>query len=277
MSSELDDQDCRDFLASIRVGDLCSGTATEVTRSRGVAVTLDGFPRRPLGMVGHLGLSWRGRAAGAVQVGQRITGEVVAVDPDEGIAWLSMAAAESPELWKFLSSLRPGELLSGTVAAIERFGVFVALDEGPAHPVFPGVGFITIPELSWRRFEAASDIVRIGQRVSGEFLYFDTWNGEARLSVRATQPDPFQVFADSTVVGQTMHGRVTKLVPFGAFVRVADDIEGMVHLQELAETPVSTPEEVVQVGDEVSVVITEVDRERRRLSLSRRRVAPDLR
>ncbi|MFF1494775.1 S1 RNA-binding domain-containing protein [Streptomyces sp. NPDC058304] len=277
MGSELDDQDCRDFLGSIRVGDLYSGTATEVTQSRGVAVTLDVFPRRPLGMVGPLGLSWRRRATGAVQVGQRITGEVVAVDLDEGIAWLSMAAAEEPELWAFLSSLRPGELLSGTVAAIERFGVFVALDQGPAHPVFPGVGFITIPELSWRRFETASDIVQVGQRVSGEFLYFDTWNGEARLSVRATQPDPFQAFADSTMVGETLHGQVTKLVPFGAFVQVADGIEGLIHLQELTATPVGTPEEVVQVGDEVSAVVTGLDRERRRLSLSCRQVAPDLR
>ncbi|MER7469038.1 S1 RNA-binding domain-containing protein [Streptomyces sp. NPDC097981] len=105
--------------------------------------------------------------------------------------------------------LRPGEILSGTVAAIERFGVFVALDEGPAHPVFPGVGFISVPELSWRRFEAISDVVQVGERVSCEFLCFDTWNGEARLSLRATQPDPFQAFADSVAVGQTVRGRVT--------------------------------------------------------------------
>ncbi|WP_348538493.1 S1 RNA-binding domain-containing protein [Streptomyces sp. 4R-3d] len=67
----------------------------------------------------------------------------------------------------------------------------MALDDGPVHPVFPGVGFITIPELSWRRIEAVSDVVRVGQRVSCEFLQFDTWNGEARLSLRATEPDPF--------------------------------------------------------------------------------------
>lgn len=130
---------------------------------------------------------------------------------------LSMAAAENPELWAFLGSLQYGEVLCGTVAAIERFGVFVALDDGPEHPAYPGVGFITIPELSWRRFEAASDVVRVGQRVACEFLQFDTWNGEARLSLRAMQPNPFQAVADGLAVGRILRGWVTKLVPFGAW------------------------------------------------------------
>jgi small subunit ribosomal protein S1 len=136
------------------------------------------------------------------------------------------------------------------------------------------VGFITYPELSWRRFEAASDVVRIGQHVSCEFLQFDTWNGEARLSLRAMRPDPFQAFADGIAVGRTLRGRVTKLVPFGAFVEVADGVEGLVHLGELAWTPVEAPEDVVRAGDEVAVVVTEVDRERRTLALSRRQVSP---
>ena len=98
--------------------------------------------------------------------------------------------SESPKLWAFLAALHRGEILSGTVTAIERFGVFVALDAGPDHPTFPGVGFIALPELSWRRFDTAYDVVQVGQRVSCEFLQFDTWNLEARLSLRATQPDP---------------------------------------------------------------------------------------
>ncbi|MFC6015874.1 S1 RNA-binding domain-containing protein [Plantactinospora solaniradicis] len=276
MDEASDDQASRRFLAAIQVGDLCSGTATGITQSHGVAVTLDGFPTRPLETVGPLELSWRQDRAAAVQVGQRITAEVIAVDLDEGRTRLSMAATENPELWAFLKSLHRGEILPGTVAAIERFGVFVALDDGPDHPVFPGVGFITTPELSWRRFEAVSDVVQVGQRVSCEFLQFDTSNGEARLSLRATQPDPFQTFADGIAVGQTLRGQVTKLIPFGVLVEVADGIEGLVHLRELTPTPVETPEDVVQVGNDVIVVVTEVDRERRRLTLSRRQVPPDL-
>jgi ribosomal protein S1 len=178
--------------------------------------------------------------------------------------------SEHPELWAFLESLRPGDLLSGTVAAIEPFGVFVALDDGPDHPDFAGVGFITPPELSWQRFETASDVVQVGQRVTCEFLQFTTWNLEARLSLRATQPDPFRGFADSTVVGQELLGRVTKLTPIGVFVQVAEGIEGLVRLREPA--PVAVPS---QVGDEVTVVVTEIDRERRRLALSRRQGPTD--
>ncbi|GAA1214920.1 hypothetical protein GCM10009665_00900 [Kitasatospora nipponensis] len=277
MGGASDDQASRDFLATLNVGDLCHGTATEVTRPHGVAVTLDGFPARPLGTVGHLDVSWRQRPSAVVQAGQRITAEVVAVDQEEGRARMSMAATENPELWAFLASLRRGGILSGTVAAIERFGVFVAMDDGPDHPVFPGVGFITIPELSWRRFEAASDVVRIGQRVSCEFLQFDTWNGEARLSLRARQPDPFQAVAAGIAVGQTLRGRVTRLVPFGAFVQVADGVEGLIHLRELTTKPVEAPEEVVQVGEALSVVVIEINRERRTLALSRRQVSPDVR
>ncbi|MFA1546460.1 S1 RNA-binding domain-containing protein [Actinomadura chokoriensis] len=116
----------------------------------------------------------------------------------------------------------------GAAAAIESFGVFVDLDEGPQHPVFPGVGFIAMPELSWHRFDDPSDIYSPGWRVTCEFLAFDTHNREGRLSLRATQPDPFQQFARDTHVGQILRGPVSKLVPFGAFVRVRDGIEGLI-------------------------------------------------
>ncbi|EFL19999.1 S1 RNA-binding domain-containing protein [Streptomyces sp. C] len=239
-------------------------------------MTLEGFAARPLGFVGSLDLSWVRFSAAAAEVGDRITAEVTAIDLEQGRAWMSMAATENPELWAFLKTLRAGEILSGQIGSIERFGVFVALDDGPDHPVFPGVGFITVPELSWRHFETASDVVQVGQRVRCEFLQFDTTNGEARLSLRATQPDPFKTFAETTTVGQALQGRVTKLVPFGVFVQVTNDIEGLVHLQELTWTPVEAPEAVVQIGDEITVVVTEIDRERRRLSLSRRQASTAL-
>ncbi|MBP5863728.1 S1 RNA-binding domain-containing protein [Streptomyces scabiei] len=265
------DQAVMRFLAGLRVGDLCSGTVVSTAGSE-VSVMLDGCSARPLGVVAEtLDFSWRRRRAEGEMDGRRITAEVVAVDLDRERVRLSTAATEYPELWTFLRRLRRGEILAGAVAAIERFGVFVTLDEGPDHPVFPGVGFITYPELSWRRFEAASEVVEVGQRVSCEFLQFDTWNGEARLSLRATRPDPFAVFADGITAGQPLCGRVTKLVPFGVFVEVADEVEGLVPLPELGVEPVSGPEGIVQIGDEVSVVVTDVDRERRKLTLSLRR------
>ncbi|WP_241479696.1 S1 RNA-binding domain-containing protein [Nocardiopsis lucentensis] len=215
-------------------------------------------------------LSWSPSPPVDPEIGQRITAEVIAVDRDNTRVHLSMAATENPELWDFLKRLRPGEIISGRIASIESFGVFVALDDSPDHPVCPGVGFITFSELSWRHFETGTDIVHVGQRVSCKFLGFHASNGEARLSLRAMQPDPFQAFADSVEKGQVLYGRVTKLVPFGVFVQVADGVEGLVHLRELTEMPLEAPEGVVQVGEEVMVVVIEVDRERRRLALSRR-------
>ncbi|MFE1291193.1 S1 RNA-binding domain-containing protein [Streptomyces sp. NPDC058751] len=269
MGGVLENESSRRFLTTLRVGDLCGGNVAEVSR-RGVLVTLDDFPEQPLGFVGTLDLSWDTWPTSAVEVGRRVTAEVTAVDLDERRVRLSLAATRHPELWAFLKSRRGGEILSGRIASIERFGVFVALDDGPDHPVFPGVGFITVPELSWRHFETASDVVQVGQRVSCEFLHFDTTNGEARLSLRATQPDPFQTFAESAAAGRTLRGRVTELVPFGAFVQVTEDIVGLVHLQELSWSAVEAPDEVVQVGDGITVVITEINRERRTLSLSLR-------
>ncbi|MFJ4412251.1 S1 RNA-binding domain-containing protein [Streptomyces sp. NPDC088910] len=187
---------------------------------------------------------------------------------------------EHPEMWAFLTSLAPGATLSGTVAVIEPFGVFVALDDGPSHPLFPGVGFITYPELSWQSFDEATEVVQVGQRVTCEFLQFDTWNLEARLSLRAMQPDPFQGFADRVVVGQELRGEVTKVVPFGAFVQVdgiegIEGIEGFVHQEHLVAGPEEAMSDVVRVGEEMTVVVTEVDRTRRRLSLAQQQDPSD--
>ncbi len=177
---------------------------------------------------------------------------------------------EDPELWAFLRALRPGESLSGVVVAIRRFGVFVALDDGPPHPVYPGVGFIAIPDLSWRRFESASEVVGIGQRVTGEFLHFDSWNGEARISLRALEADPFQQFADDVPEGAEVAGTVTKIVPFGFFVCVADGVEGLVR-PEGPFAPMERPREAVQLGDTVRVTVVQIERGPRRLLLSRSR------
>ncbi|MER5554835.1 S1 RNA-binding domain-containing protein [Streptomyces sp. NPDC002793] len=174
---------------------------------------------------------------------------------------------EKPKLRAFLESLQPGDVLPGAVAAIEPFGVLVVLDEGPEHPTLPGVGLIALPDLSWRRFKAASDVVRIGERVSCVFLQSDTWNSEARLSLRLTQPDPFQTFAEGVEVGSLLTGRVTELLAFGVILRFACGVEGLVHQGELGGTSERSREAAVHVGDTVTVVVTGLDRERRTLSL----------
>lgn len=255
---------------SVRVGDHVSGTIVEITRPWGAVVRLDGNLSSVTATVRPLELSWRKRPDEAARVGQRVVGEVIEADLGGSQIRLSLAATENLELWTFLNALRPGDILTGVVADVQRFGVFVALDDGPAHPVYPGVGFIAVPDLSWRHFEAATEIVEVGQQVTCAMLYFDTWNGEARLSLRALQPDPFREFAANACEGQVFHGSVTKLVPFGAFVCIADGVEGFVPLSELADDPVDTPEQCAQVGERIDVVVTRLELEKRRLTLSHR-------
>lgn len=274
MDEATDDQDIVEILRAVRIGDLVSGTITEIGR-RGASVRLDGRLGLVPADIGSLDVSWCCRPDEVIQVGQCVTAEVIAVNPGQARLGLSPAATENPELWAFLKRLRPGEVLSGVVADIQRFGVFVALDDGPPHPVYPGVGFLTIPELSWRHFDDVSEVVEVGQQVTCSVLCFDTTNGEARLSLRALEPDPFQEFADTAREGQELSGTVTKVVPFGAFVSVAEDVEGLIHLGALATIPTETPDQVVQVGDRVKVTIIDLDRALRRLLLSWKRAESD--
>jgi small subunit ribosomal protein S1 len=243
------------------MGDVLAGTVVEVPRSGTWVVKLDRFPEGPLGEIGPLDLTWdfsRGRPQ--AEPGRRVTAAVTAEILHRGRIRMSAAAAEHPDLWAFLAALSPGDLLSGTIAEVRDFGVFVALDDGPPHPVFSGVGFITIPELSWSWFEDPTEVVRVGQRVTCRFVDFDTSNGEARLSLRATLTDPFQAFAERTAAGDRLRGEVFKEVPFGVLVRVAEAVEGLLPSPEGAERPT--------VGETVRVTVAEIDRGSRRLLLA---------
>ncbi len=251
------------------IGDIVSGTVLADERPFGPRIRLDGDASSTPAYVRDF--PWKGRRSEAVRDDQPVTAEVVSIDDAAGRVWLSLAATEHPELWQFLKSLHTGDVLDGTVADVQNFGVFISLDEGPAHPSFPGVGFVTVPELAWEYFEEVTDVVHVGQRVRGEVLAFDTTNGEARLSLRALRPDPFQIFADNTALEQCLTGTVTKIVPFGVFVEVAAGVHGLVHKDELADVPVDSPEQVVRLGEQVQVTVIGLERDRRRLHLSRTR------
>ncbi|GAA1234510.1 hypothetical protein GCM10009665_25890 [Kitasatospora nipponensis] len=165
----------------------------------------------------------------------------------------------------YLHTLRRGEIVSGVVSATPTFGVFVDFDDDLGR----AAGFINIPELSWTHIDAVSDVVTVGQEVRVEVLAVDLEREQVALSLRSARgEDPWRLWADTVLVGQVVPATVTALVPFGAFVRVAEGIEGLVHLTELAPHEVAAAEEVVQVGDEVHVLLLGVDLERRRISVS---------
>jgi len=129
-------------------------------------------------------------------------------------------------------------------------------------------GLVHVSELSWKHIDHPSEIVEVGQEVTVEVLDVDFDRERVSLSLKATQEDPWQAFARTHAIGQVVPGKVTKLVPFGAFVRVEDGIEGLVHISELAVRHVEVPEQVVQVGDDAFVKVIDIDLDRRRISLS---------
>ncbi|MDD9206787.1 S1 RNA-binding domain-containing protein, partial [Georgenia sp. 10Sc9-8] len=156
--------------------------------------------------------------------------------------------------------LQKGQVRTGVVSSIVNFGAFVDLG---------GVdGLVHVSELSWKHIDHPNEIVEVGQEVTVEVLDVDMDRERVSLSLKATQEDPWQAFARTHAIGQVVPGKVTKLVPFGAFVRVEDGIEGLVHISELAQRHVELPEQVAKVGDEVFVKVIDIDLERRRISLS---------
>jgi len=129
-------------------------------------------------------------------------------------------------------------------------------------------GLVHVSELSWKHIDHPNEVVDVGQEVTVEVLDVDMDRERVSLSLKATQEDPWQQFARTHQIGQVVPGKVTKLVPFGSFVRVDEGIEGLVHISELAERHVEIPEQVVQVGDDIFVKVIDIDLERRRISLS---------
>jgi small subunit ribosomal protein S1 len=165
---------------------------------------------------------------------------------------------------QILDRLQPGLVVEGQISNIVDFGAFVDLD---------GIdGLIHISELSWSHVNHPSEILSIGDTVSVKVLDIDRERQRISLGLKQTQEDPWQRIVDTYNVGDELAGKVTKVVTFGAFVEILDGVEGLVHISELAPHHVESPREIVHPGDEIRVKILEIDSDRRRLSLSAKRV-----
>ncbi|MEI8335805.1 MAG: 30S ribosomal protein S1 [Actinomycetes bacterium] len=165
----------------------------------------------------------------------------------------------------FLTNLKPGEIREGVVSSVVNFGAFVDLGGMD--------GLVHVSELSWKHVDHPSSVVTVGDEVTVQVLEVDLSRERISLSLKACQQDPWQEFASGHQVGELVYGRVTKLVPFGAFVQVGEGIEGLVHISEMAVHHVEAPEQVVNGGEELWVKIIDVDLERRRISLSIKQAA----
>ena len=197
-------------------------------------------------------------------IGQLIEAKIIELDKNRNNVVLSRRAfleqTQSEVRSSFLTALAPGQVRKGVVSSIVNFGAFVDLG---------GVdGLVHVSELSWKHIDHPNEVVSVGQEVEVEVLDIDMDRERVSLSLKATQEDPWAVYARTHAIGQIVPGKVTKLVPFGAFVRVYDGIEGLVHISELAVRHVELPEQVVAAEEEVFVKIIDIDLERRRISLS---------
>ncbi|MBQ1357062.1 MAG: 30S ribosomal protein S1 [Aeriscardovia sp.] len=200
----------------------------------------------------------------APYIGQTIKAKILELDKNRNNVVLSrrqyLEETQSEVREAFMNQLKKGQICEGTVSSIVQFGAFVDLG---------GVdGLIHVSELSWKHIDHPSDVVKVGQKVTVEVLDIDVERERISLSLKATQEDPWQRFARTHVPGQIVKGKVTKIVQFGVFVSLADEIEGLIHISELTDHHIANPASVVSQGEEIFVKVIDMDLDRCRVSLS---------
>jgi small subunit ribosomal protein S1 len=260
--------------ASMDAGTIMSARVVEVNRGGLVADVegLRGFI--PLSQIARLrpGVSPSGQdneSLLASLVGQTLSVKVLEVNRARNRLVLSERAA-SQELRgqrreRLLAELKEGEVRRGRVSGITDFGVFV--DLGGAD------GLVHLSELAWRPITNPSEVVEVGGEVDVVVLGVDRERQKISLSIRRTQPEPWVTAAERYPVGSLVTGTVARLTTFGAFVRLDDGIEGLVHVSELSDRHVTHPRNVVKEGDVITVRVLRVEADRRRLGLSLRQAA----
>jgi len=159
-----------------------------------------------------------------------------------------------------ISGLSVGQELDGTVQRLTQFGAFIDIG---------GIdGLVHISEMAWHHVEKPSDVVKEGDKVRVHILKLDPQNERISLSIKATQPGPWQSLGSEFEIGAIVTGTVKRLVGFGAFVEVAPGVEGLVHISQIAHRHIGTPHEVLKEGQEVQVKILDLNPDEKRISLS---------
>jgi small subunit ribosomal protein S1 len=204
-------------------------------------------------------------------VGETIEAKVIELDRNRNNVVLSRRAyleeEQAEQRTAFLTDLKEGDVRPGVVSSVVNFGAFVDLGGMD--------GLVHVSELSWRHVNHPGEIVTVGDKVKVKVLEVDRDRERISLSIRQTAEDPWEAFAGSIDTGGIVDGKVTKTVPFGAFVSVGEGVEGLVHVSEIAMHHVESPELELSLGQEVKVKVTEIDADRRRVSLSIKQALPE--
>ncbi|QZT32625.1 30S ribosomal protein S1 [Caldalkalibacillus thermarum TA2.A1] len=204
-------------------------------------------------------------------VGKTLPVKVVELDREKNKVILSHRAALEEEEAKAkearLRELEVGEELEGTVSRLTSFGAFVDIG---------GIdGLVHISELAWHRVESPEEVIKEGDKVKVKVLKVDPEQQKVSLSIKATQPSPWQKAAEEIKAGDTVKGVVKRLVPFGAFVEVMPGVEGLVHISQIANRRIGSPSEVLKEGQQIEAKVLDVDPQEERISLSIRALQED--
>lgn len=201
-------------------------------------------------------------------IGDPLIGRVIEVDRERRRLILSERAAsqESREALKdrLLEEIAVGETRTGRVTSLAEFGAFVNINGAD--------GLVHLSELSWERVDHPSELLAVGDEVQVKVISVDHERKRIGLSLRQLQEDPWEDYIGGYRVGQLIEGKISRLVKFGAFARLDEHIEGLIHISELSEDRIEHPKEVVNVDDEITLRIIKIEPERRRIGLSLRKV-----
>jgi small subunit ribosomal protein S1 len=204
-------------------------------------------------------------------VGQAMQLKVVELDRRRNRLILSERAAmrdwRKGQKDRLMSQLAKGDVVKGVVTSLAPFGAFV--DLGGAD------GLVHLSELAWHRVEHPSEVVQVGQEVEVYVMNVDEERKRIGLSLRRLSPEPWTQVEKQHSIGQVVTATITKLATFGAFAKIDDSIEGLIHISELADYRINHPKEVVQEGDEVQVRVIRIDPQRRRIGLSLRQASDE--
>jgi 4-hydroxy-3-methylbut-2-enyl diphosphate reductase len=203
-------------------------------------------------------------------VGKELFCKVIELDEAKHSAVLSHRVVEEEEAKSrretAFSQIKPGEVVKGTVKRLTTFGAFV--DIGGVE------GLLHISEMAWGRVQTPSDVLHEGEEIQVKIIRVEPDSGKIALSLRQAAPDPWQLAKSRYHEGDVVEGEVVRVVDFGAFVRLEDGIEGLVHISQLAEERVGKASDVVKPGDRIQVKVLSFDPEQKRVSLSRKQVLP---
>ena len=206
-------------------------------------------------------------------IGQTIEAKVIELDRNRNNVVLSRRAfleeAQAEQRQEFLDNLDVTEVRTGVISSVVNFGAFVDLGGMD--------GLVHVSELSYQHVNHPSEVVKVGDEVTVRVLEVDRDRERISLSIKQTQEDPWEAFSRVHSIGDNVSGTVTKTVPFGAFVSVGEGVEGLVHVSEIAMHRVESPELELSLGQAVEVKVTEMDEERRRVSLSIKQALPGYR